>query len=107
MLFLSKQPLKGNCILKREFACHIRRQTRREILADAAKGAAAASVTGWPCFLAWVDTGPRFAWTRPGANANVPIPAGHSHRGEVLNQDSVNASSIIQPMWWLNVPTRV
>jgi len=34
-----------------------------------------------------------------GANANLPIPqAGHAHRwSQVLNQNSVNASSIIQP----------
>jgi len=79
---------------------HTGGRTRREILADAAKVAAAASVTGLAgCFPSvgghWA---PVCVDPDAGANANVPIPRPVTPTVvEVLNQDSVNASSIIQP----------
>ena len=75
-------------------------RTRREILADAAKVAAAASVTGLAgCFPSvgghWA---PACVDPDAGANANLPIPRPVTPTVvEVLNQNSVNASSIIQP----------
>ena len=75
-------------------------RTRREILADAAKVAAAASVTGLAGCLPSVGGHWAPACVDPdtGANANPPVPRQVTPAVvEVLNPDSVNASSIIQP----------
>jgi|GEM_PF-1112391 hypothetical protein len=75
-------------------------RTRREIMADAAKMAAAASVTGLAgCFPSvgghWA---PACVDPDAGANANLPIPRQVTPTVvEVLNANSINASYIIQP----------